>query len=269
LWLCGKQIAKFFLDLTMKSFLPVFLIALLPVSGLANPVDTTIRGVSVSFDYSVSIFPESWQTAPVSAAGVAISFSEIRRSKSVLARSLSKYPVTLLKTNLRVVHFLRSMEFFEVGYGGTNSTDALYITNDGDKNGYSDEYLEQTFHHEFSSILYRNYPDLLDTVAWKRANISGFDYNDPEAGVGAIRNNESSQELDTLLCKKGFLTQYAYSDLENDMNTVAQNLFKPDPGFWEIVDKYPRIRQKVKLLIAFYKKLNATFTENYLRGFNN
>src|SRR5262249_10670483 len=123
----------------------------------------------------------------------------------------------------------------------------------------------QTFHHEFSSILFRNYPSLLDTIAWKNANIPGFDYNDPEAGVGAIRKNQSSQELDTALCAKGFLTQYAYSSLENDINTVAQNLFKPSHGFWEIVDRYPRINRKTKLLIAFYNQLHSVFTESYFR----
>lgn len=252
----------------MKSlFLNSFLITALPICSIADPVDTTIKGVLISFSYSPSIFPDTWVAAPVNAVGETIAKSEIGRSKSVMLATMNKYPASLLKDNLRAVYFLKSMEFFKVGYGGTNSNDALYITNDGALNNYTDIYLEQTFHHEFSSILYRNYPKLLDTTAWKKANIPNFDYNDPEAGVGAIRNNESSQVLDTLLCAKGFITQYAYSGLENDLNTVAQNLFKPDQNFWEIVDKYPRIRQKVKLLIAFYNKLNPVFTEAYFRKF--
>jgi len=109
---------------------------------------------------------------------------------------------------------------------------------------------------------------LMDTIAWKKRNMAGFDSNDPEAGVGAIRNNESSQTLDSVLCRKGFLTQYAYSGLENDVNTVAQNLFKPEADFWVYVDKYPRIRQKIKLLIAFYNKIDPAFTETYFRKFD-
>ena len=101
--------------------------------------------------------------------------------------------------------------------------------------GYTELYLEQTFHHEFSSILYRNHPSFFDEAGWKNANISGFDYNDPEAGVGAIRNNQSSQDLDTALCKKGFLTQYSVSGMENDINTFAQNIFSPSENFWRML----------------------------------
>lgn len=250
----------------MKSFLlKAFFITILPLQSVASPADTTIKGVLVSFRYSLSIFPSSWQTAPVSAAGTAIDASEIKRSKLVIARALNKYPVATLEANLKKIYFLKSMEFFGVGYGGTNSTAELYLTNDAAKNGYTDTYIEQSFHHEFSSILFRNYTSRLDTVAWKKANIAGFDYNDPEAGVGAIRNNESSQELDSVLCRKGFLTQYAYSSLENDVNTVAQNLFTPEENFWAYAEKFPRIKQKVKLLIAFYNKINPVFTEAYFR----
>lgn len=261
-----NDIRKFFLALKMKSFLlKAFFITILPLHSFANPADTTIKGVLVSFRYSLSIFPSSWQTAPVSAAGTAIDASEINRSKLIIARALNKYPAALLQGNLKTVYFLKSMEFFAVGYGGTNSTNTLYLTNDGQDNGYTDTYIEQSFHHEFSSILFRNYPSKIDTIAWKKANIAGFDYNDPEAGVGAIRNNESSQSLDSALSAKGFLTQYAYSGLENDVNTIAQSLFCPEKEFWYFVDRFPRIKQKTKLLIAFYNQLNPQFTENWFR----
>jgi hypothetical protein len=254
----------------MKKGIPItILIFLLQLSARGNNADTTIRGVSVYFQASTaSAFPEEWQSAPTSAASEPIAKSEISRSKSAIAIAISKYPEGLLKLTLKSVYFFKSMSFFNVGFGGTNSNDAVYITNDGESNGYTDTYLEQTFHHEYSSILMRGYSRLLDTIAWKKANIQGFDYNDPEAGVGAIRNNESSQSFDTALCKKGFLTQYAISSLENDINTLAQNLFKPDKDFWIYFDTYPRIRQKVKLLVAFYGKLDKSFTEDYFRKFS-
>jgi hypothetical protein len=160
------------------------------------------------------------------------------------------------------------MKFYDVAFGGTNSNDALYLTNQGVKAGYTDEYLEQTFHHEFSSILFRNYSRFIDTNEWKQNNVAGFVYNDPESGVGAIRNNESSQSLDSVLCKKGLLTQYAGSGIENDINTVAQNLFLPDKEFWNYVDRFPRIRKKVELLIRFYRELDKNYSETYFRNFD-
>lgn len=227
--------------------------------------DTTIKGIRISFYYSVSIFPESWQTSPINARGEKIDPAEIQRCRSVIIKGLNKYPVNALQKDLKIIYFLKSMSFYDVGYGGTNSTDALYLTNSGESQGYSDLYLEQTFHHEYSSILYRNHSQFINETEWKNANSEGFSYNDPENGVGAIRNNESSQNLDSLLCKKGFLTQYSLSGLENDINTFAQNIFSPSPGFWQIVDHYPRIKKKVKLLIEFYNKIDSLFTEEYFR----
>jgi hypothetical protein len=245
----------------------IFLLPLLLFfsSARAVPADTTINGVLISFTYAPAIFPPSWREAPINARGEAISRSEIGRCKTAMIIALKKYPAATLQQELYAVYFLKDMKFYDVGYGGTNSTDALYLTNDGAAMGYSDHYLEQTFHHEFSSILYRNHSSFLDEVAWLDANIPGFDYNDPENGVGAIRNNQSSQDLDTALCKKGFLTQYSLSGLENDLNTFAQNIFSPSDGFWEIVDTYPRINKKTKLLIDFYHKIDPIFTEEYFR----
>ena len=240
----------------------------LPIFSQSNRTDTTVKGILISFRYSATIFPDSWQGSPINAKAEPLENAEIRRCKEVIAKALNKYPAAALQKDLKVVYFLKSMAFYDVGYGGTNSTDALYLTDDGTASGYSDLYLEQTFHHEYSSILYRNHHSFIDEKEWKKANVKDFDYNDPENGVGAIRNNESSQDLDTALCKKGFLTQYSLSGMENDINTFAQNIFSPSEGFWKIADKYPRIKKKVKLLTSFYKKINPMFTEDYFKKLN-
>jgi len=229
--------------------------------------DTTISGIKVGFRYSISIFPPEWQVAPISAKGEPMDVKEIPRMKKVMTLALAKYPQRVLSDNLLAVHFLKVMKFFNVSYGGTNSNDVIYLVNNGKLEGYTDEYLEQTFHHELSSILLRNFADLLDTTAWKKNNEPGFEYNDPENGVGAIRNNQSSQELDTNWCEKGILTQYASSSIENDVNTIAQNLFCPDADFWKYTDRYPRLKEKVKMLIAFYSRLHPLLTEDYFRKF--
>lgn len=241
------------------------ILALLGVSFFSFSQDTTILGVKVIFNYSASIFPPSWQVSPIYAKGEPVVPSETKRCKLSATRALSKYPASLLKLNLTAVYYLKSMKFYNVGYGGTNSNNALYLTDDGASMGYTDLYMEQTFHHEFSSILFRNNASFLDTSAWMKANVPEFDYNDPEKGVGAIRNNKSSQEFDSLLCSKGFLTQYALSGMENDINTVAQNLFSPSEGFWNYVERFTRIKQKVNLLINFYNRLDPVFTEDYFR----
>lgn len=228
--------------------------------------DTTIQQVRIVFEYSADNFPREWRIEEINATGQQIATEEIPRSKQIIAKALNKYGNVLLEYNLKAVFFLKSMQFYNVGFGGTNSTDALYLTNNGIAMGYTDKYIEQTFHHEFSSILFRNYTRFFDTVAWKKANDPSFDYNDPESGVGAIRTGRSSQVPDTALARFGFLTEYSMSGIENDLNTIAQNLFRPDKGFWDAVDKYPAIKTKTQLLISFYHKLGDQYTERFFRN---
>jgi hypothetical protein len=249
----------------MKDRVIFYLLLLISPCVTAQIPDTTLKNVLVGFNYTSVIFPESWRPAPISAYGEQIKQSEIQRSKKVIVKALDKYPQTIFDYNLKGVYFLNQMKFYDVPFGGTNSGDAVYLVNQGSDMGYTDKYLEQTFHHEFSSILFRNYPSFLDTNLWKGANVSNFVYNDPENGVGAIRNNQSSQALDSSLCLKGVLTQYGGSSIENDVNTFAQNLFCPEKNFWAFVDNFPRIRKKASLLISFYGKISGQYTEQYFR----
>lgn len=267
----GKtHIGKFFLDLLMKRiFLAALFFPALALHSQPLPADTIINGVKICSRYAVTHFPETWRAAPIDAMGEPISHAEQIRSLAAVIRAMKKYPRAVLQKNLKAVYFLRAMKFYHVDYGGTNSFDALFLTNEGAALGYSDLYLEQTFHHEFSSILYRNFPQYIDSAAWAGDHASDADYTDPENGVGAIRNNRSSQDFDTALCARGFLTQYATSGMENDINTIAQNLFSPSPGFWTIVDYYPRIALKTRLLIDFYHKLDPSFTESFFRKIAN
>jgi hypothetical protein len=246
----------------------LFVALLLSAATHAQLQDTTIQQVKIVFEYSDHNFPGEWRNDQINAQGQQIAIEEIPRSKKIIAMALGKYGDQLLEYNLKAVYFLRSMQFFQVGFGGTNSTDRLYLTNNGIPMGYTDRYIEQTFHHEFSSILFRNYSRFIDTAKWKKANDPTFDYNDPESGVGAIRKGRSSQVPDTSLARFGFLTEYSMSSLENDLNTLAQNLFLPDQGFWDIFDMYPGIRTKTQLLIAFYNELDKRYTEKYFRRFS-
>ncbi|MBC7946734.1 MAG: hypothetical protein H7Y42_02560 [Chitinophagaceae bacterium] len=243
----------------------ILLSGLIPLSLPAQSPDTTINGVYIGFNYSPQIFPEYWRAAPISAYGEKLQPDEIRRSRVIVSKALAKYPEAAL-SHVKATYFLRQMKFFNVPYGGTNSTDGIYLVNQGAMKGYTDLYLEQTFHHEYSSILLRKFARFLDTTGWKNANMAGFIYNDPENGVGAIRNNQSSQVLDSTLCQLGLLTQYGGSSLENDVNTFAQNLFCADVNFWNFVDRYPRIRKKTALLIRFYETIHPLFTEKYFRS---
>lgn len=250
----------------MNKTIPAAILIMVSLKPAAQAADTSVRSVHIGFSYSPAIFPQSWVQPPIKAYAEDIFPEEVPRSKTIISKGLDKYPEATLK-HLLAVYFLRQIKFYGVAYGGTNSSNTIYLVNEGAIKGYTDKYLEQTFHHEFSSILFRNFPSLLDTNQWKNANRPDFIYNDPENGVGAIRNNQSSQDLDTSFCTKGVLTQYGGSSMENDINTFAQNLFRPDENFWDYVERFPRIGEKTRLLIKFYTRIHPLFTEKYFRNF--
>src|SRR5687767_9953315 len=91
--------------------------------------DTTIKGVQVSFAYTKNIFPEFWQNPPINAFAEPVEQNEIDRCKAIIIRAPEKYPSFLLSQELKNIYFIRAMKFYDVGYGGTNSTDALYLAN--------------------------------------------------------------------------------------------------------------------------------------------
>lgn len=223
--------------------------------------EMTISGVKVAFTVDAQTFPESWQTEEIDAYGVSLNPQEISRSMAVLKKALEKYPQQVLTQNLVKIYVLKSIRFYGVDFGGTNSSDVVYITNNGIENGYTGDYLEKTFHHEFSSILLRNFPDLLDAKAWVKNNRQPYG----NGGVEAIVSGQDGLSYDESLMPDGFLIQYAASDMENDFNTFAESIFCPEKALWEYCDKYPGINNKMKMIIHFYSKLDSSFSSDYFK----
>ncbi len=220
-------------------------------------------GIPIYVTVDDETFPDYWKTDEINAKGQDLERSKVKHSISLLKEELKKYPVEVLKANLKRVYFLKSIEFYNVEFGGTNSYDRLYFTNNGESDGYTDQYLVQTIHHEFSSIFLRNFPDYFLQDEWEKNN--KIPYGD--GGVAALKSSQSSLEFDSTYNANGFLYQYANSDVENDLNSFAENIFAPSPEFYDLVDKYPALKNKWKLIIKFYNSIDPKFTEDYFLEF--
>ena len=218
-------------------------------------------GVYICCAVKKEIFPDSWMTKDIDAKAIPLTDKEIKRSMELIQNALSKYPDHLLKDNLKNVYIVDKLMFSGVSAGGTNSNDAVYIANSGIENGYTNSSVEQLFHHEFSSILLRNFPQNFNETEWMKNN--SLQYN--KDGVDAIKNNKDSVKFDPDYIKNGFLSQYGSADMEDDLNTFTENLFKAEDGFWKIVDKNENIKNKVHILIDFLNSLDGSFTEDYFR----
>ena len=208
------------------------------------------------------MFPNSWYESPIDGNAKSLHPDRYEHSFSIINKAMSKYPKGFLENYIKKVYVLDELNFYGVSYGGTNSDDAVYIVNQGYDMGYTDVFLEQTFHHEFSSILFRNYPQYFNNREWTKNN-KGFTYG--SGGVNAIIDGSASTELSYQYAKMGVLCQYAKSDIEEDFNTFAEQLFLSSDSFWDMVNSFPALNNKLKIIVRFYYKINSKFTEEYFR----
>ncbi len=239
-------------------------LAALGCLAAGNNTNDPRTGTPIKTELDAAMFPASWQKPEIKPSAVAVDKGEAFRSQICAEEALKRYPVELVKKNLKAVYFAKELNFYGVQFGGTNSQDTIYLANRGERQGFTGEYLVSAFHHEFSSILLRNYWDKFDEDAWFDANAPGVEYRD--GGVIAIRDGMSDTTFKAKYNVDGFLNEYGNASLEEDFNTFAEALFGSDRTFWTLVDRYPRLAKKKDLIVAFYGKLDPMFTENYFRS---
>lgn len=223
-------------------------------------------GIQIVLKKEEGMFPGDWKEDPINAEASNLDEARIERSLKVVKKALDKYPSELLRSNLKRVYVLKSLYFYGVEYGATNSSESVYITNRGIKEGYTDSFLEELVHEEFSSILFRNYNYyFFKEMDWRDVNPDSFSYG--EGGRKAIQSGEGSLEINTSWLRKGFLYQYATSDLEEDFNSFARKTFT-GKEIWQYAKDYPKIEKKLRLMIDFYHEIDPVFTEEYFRKLN-
>lgn len=198
------------------------------------------------------------------ASGEALSEDQIERARPILERALKKYPPQVLKTELKAVYVLTELRYNNVITSGTNSRTDVYLKIGDAKKGFTDAHIEGVFHAEFSSILWRNHQKLFDAEGWQMVNPAGFKYLGN--GVDAVKQKKASTTLREELHEQGFLVEYAQSTMENDLNGFAKMLFNGEAALWQIAEKFPKIRRKLDLTLAFYQKIDPAFNEVFFRS---
>lgn len=214
--------------------------------------------------YSEACLPDYWRKPEIAPKGESLSVSETERSKKLVLKALAKYPKEILLKNIQTIHCLKSLRFYGVSYGGTNSYTDIYICNNGIVAYYTDEYLEKTFHHEFSSILLRNYMKNLDVQEWNKLLPKGFSYG--SGGKDAISAGKDSMYPNDSICSRGFVCEYGTASLEEDFNTFAELLFTCNHTFRKNILNHEILRKKAELVIGFYRKLHPLFTPDYFKS---
>lgn len=228
--------------------------------------------VPLVFAAGPEVFPKEWIGPPYSASARPLGSNSLAFShrssdeflkgvaEQAVVRGLQKYPLDLLRRHLTRVVVVGTLEFSGIHAAGTNSSDTVYLAcADADE-----AFIEETLHHEFSSILLRSNSTQFGEARWRALNPRDFQYGD--SGVQAIARGRDSLEYDAESNRLGFLHQYAQATLEDDFNSIVEKLFMNEPEFWAIVEKYPAIAAKADLAIEFFQGLDPRFTREFFRG---
>jgi hypothetical protein len=211
-------------------------------------------GVEVHFLYEPKrYFPRDWRAAPISATGAQLPLDEVERVLPVIRTALERYPRQLIRDNLSDIYLVSGLSLFGEPYGGTYDDSAIYMTSEGAAAGYTETEVRATLHHEFSSILMYGYG--FDFGTWQAINERGFVY--PDNALEIIGRAESYEFNDALL-SQGFLSGYARSSIENDINVMAEWLFTQRAYLQVLAGRYDRIDRKMHIALQFYKAIDPT-----------
>jgi hypothetical protein len=113
-----------------------------------------------------------------------------------------------------------------------------------------------TFHHELSSFVLRQ-----DVTTWSKwIKFAPADRHYAEDPAGAIRGaNQPDPPLET-----GFLNAYGATNLENDFNIYAEEMFNHPQYMAALAQKYPLIRRKLDFVLATYVAIDPAFKPIFL-----
>lgn len=226
------------------------------------------KGVKIKWIVDEDTFPPEWvaDKERINPSAESLTDAEqIERSVRIIKKAMDKYPEGFFreKKYLYTVYVVGKLEKFLQPCGGTVSIPYKKIF--VGYSNYTDD-LEQTFHHEYAHILFwLNYDNFFPEKEWDKINPSGFKYEyEKSASWGGYE--------DDINRKNGFLKNYSKTQREDDFAIFTHYLFKKETeffslggNFWQIAEEYPKIRQKVDIVIEFYHNLDSIFTEEYFR----
>jgi hypothetical protein len=118
-------------------------------------------------------------------------------------------------------------------------------------------FLEQTFHHEFSSILIQSFD--FPAFDWLALNPEGFNYIINPVKIDAYMNSIDSYEANEADLKEGLVSRYGKVNAENDINTYAELVFTQPEEMKLFINKYPVVMKKYQMLKKFYLSISPEF----------
>ncbi len=222
------------------------------LSAYRDKLPLTIHGVKIHYCYHPQVFfSNAWLQPPISGQGEQVNLEDALRVVPAIEAFVRSYNATFLEANLQDIYLLGAMVFYGEHYGGTYTAHAVFIEVGSEKENYTVDFVTSQLHAEFSSILMKNYP--FPSSTWNNINDHGFKYSQNDV---QMLGQPGLYDQHQALLKQGFLNKYSTTNLENDFNDIAFELFTQAPHLCFLAKGYEKIREKVNLAVTFYRRID-------------
>ncbi len=175
----------------------------------------------------------------------------------IVRKALKKYPANLIAKHLSDIYIAGGYRESDGVITGMYEKDKVFLFfnhRDGDN---SELFLEQTFHHEFSSILLKNYA--FPAFEWIKLNPEGFNYIITPSKINEYMNSITQYHPSALQLESGLVSSYGKVNPENDINTYVELIFTEADRMKFYIAKYPRVQKKFKMIKDFYLSISPGF----------
>lgn len=175
----------------------------------------------------------------------------------IVKTALEKYPVSLVKKHLKKIYI--GGPYSENGgvVAGMYEEDKLFLFYNPVEGYTSDIFLEQTVHHEFSSILIFHYD--FPAFDWLDLNPEGFEYIINLSKINDYMNSIHSYSASEEQLLQGLVSSYGQANAENDINSYVELIFTQPEKMKAYIKKYPRVGPKYEMLKKFYLSISPEF----------
>jgi len=164
-----------------------------------------------------------------------------------LVTALSVYPASLVSGLISRVAIANQIYAGSIRIGGFQVPGLLALN--CDQASAAADFDEGSIHNELAGLLLLKYnPDL---AAWRQLNPPSFKYGDLSSVKAELRDPQG-RAGDEALYSNGFVSRLGLTDVTNDFDTYAGQIFGHPTETVELLKLYPALRGKTRLLMTIY-----------------
>lgn len=183
----------------------------------------------------------------------------------VIRKGIKRYPISMIRGKVKNIYLAKNLYMInnkvKKDVSGMASSDKNSIAiKYADNNAWN----EDTFHHELAHLLYYSAEDKFPKEKWISLNPPNHTYMKDTFDI--LNNPDYASGIDYAYMKKGFISSYASTTLEEDMAELSAGIFTSGMNLLATIENYPILHEKYKLLMEFYNTMDSIINDEYLKA---